>query len=123
MSPAPPKPGGRQSTSCTSAPWARSASEKTSTPAATIGRRSVEQSTQGSVAEAPSRSRAYRVAAELDAKTAAPAAARASAWRLQPCGSASVPISATTTGSGNSAASRAAVSAGSSAAAGSGSAP
>ena len=39
------------------------------------------------------------MAAELEAKTCAPAAARASAWRLQPCGSPSVPTSATTTGS------------------------
>ena len=41
-------------------------------------RRAGEQSTQGHE-EAPSRSMAYRVAAALDEKTAAPAAARASA--------------------------------------------
>ena len=44
------------------------------------GRRRGEQSTEGHE-EAPSRSRAYRVAAALEAKTAAPAAASASAWR------------------------------------------
>ena len=100
-----PSIGGCQSLSVTVTAWPRRASAKSWTPEVGNGRR-LERTAGRAVAcggfghdALPRKVRACRVASRLDRKTEAPAAASVSAVRVRPCGSPSVPVTDTTTGS------------------------